>query len=147
MGELYETGFRPGELTRTLFELKSRARLALERAVCDAMRYGAGGAVAVTSIPLSLRRETGAEEDDIDGVSSLLRSIEGIEAAALLKENGEGVWRVSMRSGAKIDVSALCADFGGGGHARAAGCTVTGTRREAEEQILAALERAYRAGA
>lgn len=134
--EIYATGFRPGQLSHELFDMKSRSRIDLERAILDRLVYGAEGRVVVATLPLELREELGVSEDDLDGVSSMLRSIEGTFAAALLKENTKGVWKASLRSGEQIDVSAVCAALGGGGHARAAGCSIEGEEKEAAELIM-----------
>ncbi|MBQ5773130.1 MAG: bifunctional oligoribonuclease/PAP phosphatase NrnA, partial [Clostridia bacterium] len=56
----------------------------------------------------------------------LARSLDGVKVAVAIRQSGaSGVFRVSVRSSCAYDVAALCAQFGGGGHEKAAGCTVT----------------------
>ena len=72
---------------------------------------------------------------DLDGISSQLRMTDGIHVAAFLNELGPEEFKVSLRSDEKVDVSRIAAAFGGGGHLRAAGCTVKGTADEAVEKL------------
>ena len=67
------------------------------------------------------------------------RPIEGVWAGVTLRQTPQGAFKVSLRSNAQIDSAAVCALLGGGGHARAAGCTVQGSREQACQAVLQAL--------
>lgn len=67
-----------------------------------------------------------AKPSDLDGVIDEMRTTEGIEVAILLNERTPGEYKVSMRSNDVVDVSAIASYFGGGGHVRAAGCSIEG---------------------
>ena len=67
-----------------------------------------------------------AKPSDLDGVIDQMRTTEGIEVAILLDEREPGEYKVSMRSNELVDVSSIAKFFGGGGHVRAAGCTIEG---------------------
>lgn len=69
----------------------------------------------------------GATPADLDGIVSQLQVTEGVEVAIFLYETGNHEYKVSLRSNGPVDVSAICAYFGGGGHVKAAGCTMHGT--------------------
>ena len=69
----------------------------------------------------------GASPADLDGIVSQLRVTDGVEVAIFLYETGNHQYKVSLRSNGPVDVSAVCAYFGGGGHVKAAGCTMYGT--------------------
>lgn len=69
----------------------------------------------------------GVGPKDLDGIINQLRVTEGVEVAIFLYETAAQEYKVSMRSSNYVDVSAICAYFGGGGHVRAAGCTMRGT--------------------
>ena len=69
----------------------------------------------------------GAIPADLDGIVSQLRVTDGVEVAIFLYETGNHQYKVSLRSNGSVDVSAVCAYFGGGGHVKAAGCTMYGT--------------------
>jgi phosphoesterase RecJ-like protein len=81
----------------------------------------------------------GVSGEHLDTLIDVLRSIEGVEVAAVIKQSAPDTpFRVSMRSKVDVDVAKICASFGGGGHARAAGCTIIAdTAKEAEEKLLA----------
>ena len=72
----------------------------------------------------------GINSSDLDGIIDQLRVTEGIECAILLYEKEDGNFKVSMRSNDAVDVSAIAQIFGGGGHIKAAGCTVHGQPRD-----------------
>ena len=69
-----------------------------------------------------------ATPDDLSGVIDQLRTTEGVEVAILLDERMPGEYKVSMRSNNLVDVSTVAQFFGGGGHAKAAGCAIKGTQ-------------------
>lgn len=69
----------------------------------------------------------GAIPADLDGIVSQLRVTDGVEVAIFLYETGNHQYKASLRSNGPVDVSAVCAYFGGGGHVKAAGCTMYGT--------------------
>lgn len=72
----------------------------------------------------------------LDGISSQLRFTRGVETAVFLYENGENQFKVSLRSAQNLDVAAIAVKHGGGGHVRAAGCTMTGNPEELIEGIV-----------
>ncbi len=78
----------------------------------------------------------GVTSMDLDAVAPNLRITEGVEAAVFAKESEPGIYKVSLRSNESLDVSSVCAAFGGGGHIRAAGCTVAGDGEEVIAQVL-----------
>lgn len=73
---------------------------------------------------------------DMDGIVSQLRLTRGIRAAIFLYPAAEDSYKVSLRAKGDVDVSAVAGAFGGGGHIRAAGCTINGTAEEVTEQLL-----------
>lgn len=82
----------------------------------------------------------GLEGKQMGGVIDELRNTEGVEVAIFLYEIASGEYKVSMRSKDIVDVSAICHFFGGGGHVRAAGCTMRGTVHDIINNIGAQIE-------
>ena len=74
--------------------------------------------------------ETGAVREDLDGAIDLLKGVKGVHAAALLSQLDEGSFKVSLRSVESLDVERVARELGGGGHAKAAGYSATGTAQE-----------------
>jgi bifunctional oligoribonuclease and PAP phosphatase NrnA len=79
-----------------------------------------------------------------DGLPSFLMDTEGVALAALFREAPDGATRVSLRSTAPYDAAAICAQFGGGGHIRASGCTLRMGIEQAQRVFIPALEAALR---
>lgn len=69
----------------------------------------------------------GASTKDLEGIVNQLRVTEGVEVAIFLYEADNHEYKVSMRSNGPVDVSRIAAYFGGGGHVKAAGCTMHGS--------------------
>lgn len=91
-----------------------------------------------TTISREMLRETGAKEEEAEGIASFLAGVRTMKVFALLKERGDGT-RVSLRSNPGVDVSVIATIFGGGGHKQAAGCTIPSVGETAEQQLLAAI--------
>lgn len=125
------------ELNQTLFETISLPRLRMQGWMVENSRLLCGGSLAVCPIPKAVEEELGVSEDDMDNISSFLRTIAGVRLAATLREKDDVV-KVSVRGVPGYDAGAICAGFGGGGHAGAAGATIRLPLAEA----AAALEQA-----
>ena len=69
----------------------------------------------------------GVDGKDMDGIIDQLRLTEGVEVAIFIYETGPQEFKVSLRSIKRVDVSRIAVYFGGGGHVRAAGCTMSGS--------------------
>lgn len=136
---LMEAGAHAEAINRAMFDIKSRARLALEQDALASIRYFADGKVAVMSITEEMMKKSGACEGDMEGLSPLPRQIEGVWVGLTLRRKADGSYKVSVRTGAHADASAICALLGGGGHARAAGCTLGGSEDEAVAALLGAI--------
>ena len=81
-----------------------------------------------------------AGHDDLEGVVEQLRLTKGVEVAILISETTEGTCKFSFRSKRYVDVNKVASIFGGGGHVRAAGCTIKGDYKEPLKTFLEAIE-------
>lgn len=135
-------GAESGMINRLMFETKSRSRLEIERRVMDSIQFYLDGRCAIAYATIDMMKESGAVDSDMEGVSSLPRQIEGVMAGITLREKNNGKFKVSVRTTDELDASAICANFGGGGHKAAAGCMITGTLNEAIEQIIEVVRQA-----
>lgn len=138
-GELMEYGFDCAALNYRLFDMKSRARIRLEQYALEHLDFFAEGKGAIVALNKQLLDTVDSE--DVNGISSLPRTIEGVEVGVVLKEK-EDCWKASMRS-LKINVQEICGRFGGGGHLNAAGCSFKNMNiEEIIEKVKAAIEEA-----
>lgn len=134
--ELIEAGADYREINRVMFEVKSKERLDMERLVLEGMEYFCGGSVAVVTVTREMIRETGCGSSDLDGITSLARQIEGVSIGITVREKIDGKWKISLRTFEPYDAAAICAEFGGGGHNRAAGCELDCSLEEAKKRLL-----------
>ena len=77
---------------------------------------------------------------DLDGIVSQLRITRGVECAIFMYQTGHQEYKVSLRSNGKVDVARVASSFGGGGHVRAAGCTLQGTYHDCINNLSGYIE-------
>ena len=139
---LVTAGASPAAVNDFLWEAQPLAALRLETLVLSTLRLHADGRVATVELPRRFLAESGAREEDTEGLVNRARGIEGVRAAAMLREGDAGEVRCSLRSKGAIDVRAVAAKRGGGGHRNAAGCRMDGTIASVRPQLVADLESA-----
>ncbi|MDE6728155.1 MAG: bifunctional oligoribonuclease/PAP phosphatase NrnA, partial [Oscillospiraceae bacterium] len=128
------------------FDLKTQGRIKLEQEVLKNIRYFEGGHIALISVPLSLLDGlSDVDSDDVGALSNIPRQIDGVNVGICVKEKKPEVYKASLRTSELVNAAEVCSLFGGGGHARSAGCSFYGgTLAEAEEKIVAAACEAVR---
>ncbi|HYI25291.1 MAG TPA: DHH family phosphoesterase [Thermomicrobiales bacterium] len=128
--DLIDAGASPTPIVDALFRIKPRSTVCLWESALRGVRYT--GSLIWTEITPEILSECGAQASEAEGFVNFLLGTEGSRVAAILYANDSG-WRVSLRSmAADVDVAAIAATFGGGGHPRAAGCSVKGGSPERE---------------
>ena len=80
--------------------------------------------MCISTININEFNQMGATVDDVSSVVQYLIQVEGVSVACFLYEKQKNLTKVSLRSEDEFDVSILARKFGGGGHAKAAGCTL-----------------------
>ena len=138
--ELIAHDFGVAEVNKTLFRTKSKVRLRMEAHMAAHMELYDEDRVVVMTIPLRLREEMHATEADIEELSSLAALVEGSDCAITLRELRPGTIKISLRTGARVNATEVCAKLGGGGHRAAAGATVNGTMDEVKAAVLRAVQ-------
>ena len=123
--ELIECGLDLSEINHRLFGIKTLKQMQVEHAGFERMNFYADGRIAVITFPYALKEQYGASDENLETLIDVARSVKGVEVAAVVKQfSPENRFRVSMRSSTDFDVSEICSLYGGGGHTRAAGCTL-----------------------
>ncbi|MCL2545399.1 MAG: DHH family phosphoesterase [Clostridia bacterium] len=120
---LVDAGAQPDKLTEQLFYTRSRAGVQLRGRALSTLRLFAGGRAAVMTLTAQDFADTGAADSMTEGIVNYAIEIVGVEAAALAREL-DGEIKCSLRAREPYDAAALAQRFGGGGHARAAGCSL-----------------------
>lgn len=136
---LLRTGIDYRTVNKVFFRTKSRRRMQLEGAMLNDCEFYDNDRVAILSVPMSLMERVGADESDAEDLSALGGQIEGVDCAVTMRELRPDVWKMSVRTGERVNATEVCRLLGGGGHAAAAGCTVEAPWAEAKKKILAAI--------
>lgn len=126
--DLVDAGGDPRQIVDALFQVKPRSSVCLWEKALRNVQYTGG--LIWTELTLETLERCGASASEAEGIVNFLVGTEGAQAAALLYANDKG-WRVSMRSlPSGVDVAKIAAEFGGGGHPRAAGAQIEGGEDE-----------------
>jgi len=133
--ELLSCGVSPAEMAERCLETFTKAFVQLLRQVLETLDVSFFGKVATLSVTLDTMKEVSADSDDLDGLVNYARNIEGVEVGILFKEKDKNTIKVSLRSRQYVDVAKIAKQLGGGGHVRAAGCTINASLDEAKQMI------------
>jgi len=139
--QLVEAGAPNKELNKVLFRTKTHSRISMEGMITSGIEYYFDDKVAMAFITKEMMETSGADEDDIDDIAALPGSIEGVYIGITLREmSSPHDCKLSVRTRSPYDAQEICAEFGGGGHKLAAGCTIDKTIPEAKELMLDVLK-------
>ncbi len=121
--KLIATGIDAADINHRLFNSKSPEQIKAEGYVASAIRTTVAGKIGFVTLTIEDMKRLGLELEHFDTAIDVVRTLRGTEVALFLKEIEPGVFKASMRS-TGANVAALCTRFGGGGHIRAAGCSL-----------------------
>ena len=144
MAELYDLGVDTNKVSVEIYENERQEKLMITTKALSTLEIFGGGFGAIAHLTLEDMKEIGAEPFETDGVIQKLRSISGVEYAALVKEKEPGVIRVSMRAKRRGNVATIASELGGGGHVKAAGCTLNMPLDEAVNLVKSKLSEAIK---
>lgn len=137
-------GMNTDELCRTLFGRRTLRDIKAQGLAIKNLRVFADGELGAVLLPAEDVLAEGLDETDLGASVEVPRSLDGVKIAISVRQklDDRGTFKVSSRSNCEISVSDICALFGGGGHPKAAGCTV---HAESPEAALEAAVRAFSA--
>ncbi len=138
---LLEAGADNMTVNTEFFRKVSAARLRLESMIYESIRFYRSGTIAVATVTKEMMEKAGAGEEDTDDLAGLAGRCETSLVNITVREKEEGVCRVSVRSFPEVNSSEICREFGGGGHAMAAGCSVKGSPEQVREMLVEATVR------
>ncbi|GAW94301.1 DHH family phosphoesterase [Calderihabitans maritimus] len=131
-------------LRRNLWESRSLLNTRLLAYTLSNLRMTADGKIAWISLEKEYMDKLGAKSEDCEGLINYPKSIEGVEIGIFFREIEPGKVKVGFRSKEKVDVNLLASRFGGGGHKRAAGCTVEGSLETVIQDVIEEAEKLLR---
>lgn len=133
-------GVKPGEVAERCLEEITYSHVKILRRALQTLQMSHQNLVASLTVSTADFTEEGAQREDAGGLVNYCRNIEGVEVGVSFVEAEPGVVKVSMRARDRVDVAKIAKQLGGGGHAKAASCTVKGTISEAQEKVWALLD-------
>lgn len=140
MKRSYDINF--ARINRYMFDVKSLGRIKLEAKVADLLEEHIGGKLALIAVTQDMMRELGVAPDELEGFAPLTIQLENTEVGILMREREPNVFKCSFRSADAVNVSSICQLIGGGGHAKAAGCTIEGELEESKKILIETVRKA-----
>jgi phosphoesterase RecJ-like protein len=137
--EMVDAGAEPPKVANWVHNNRSLASVRLLGESLRTLRITCEGKLALITADQEAFRRAGAGPEDTEETVNVPRSITGVVAVAYFKQWEPGVVRISLRSRGSVDVRAVAASFGGGGHTNAAGCTIEGELNEIEDIVATAM--------
>ena len=142
-GELIGLGIDPWEISSNLYESYAPERMMLLGLVLPTLEISSCKRYASVVMTLDTLKESGAAEEDADGMVNYPRAIQGIEVAMFFNQVSEDLYKISFRSRGTIDVGTLAHELGGGGHHNAAGAKINGTLGEIKATVFQLLDKLF----
>ena len=143
--DLIRQGVNVPDIYKRTLNTKTRANFELTKRVMDRMEILEDGKVTFTYMNKKDEEEVGAEPGDHEGLVEIGRDIEGVEVSIFIRQKeNEEAYKISMRSGNKVNVSDICFLFGGGGHPRAAGALIQGNVEQVKEKLMKEVRKALK---
>lgn len=136
VADLLRKGVNVSDTYKRVLQIKTKANFLLTKKVIDRMEFLEDGKITFTYITKKDIEEVNAEEGDHEGLVEFGRDVEGVEVSIFLRQIDDEIYKASLRSKEYVNVSDVCIMFGGGGHEKAAGCTMNMPLEEAKEKII-----------
>ncbi len=137
---LVAAGADPWEITKEVYENFSFNRLRLVSLCLPTIEKK--GKITSITVTRDMFKKTKTSIEDTENIIDFPRQIKGSEVALLFREDRKNLYKISFRSKGKVNVAKIAKTFGGGGHANAAGCKLTGSLTEVKGKIFKAVENA-----
>lgn len=145
-GDLLEAGVDPEQVYLDVYAGAPAGRPRLLAEVLQTLVVEEDIGLAWVTVPPGALERHGVDPDDLDGVVEHARSVRRVRLALLFREMSGHRVKTSLRSVGNVNVAELARQFGGGGHAKAAGVAMPGTLADVQATVLAAARAYLRAG-
>lgn len=139
VADLLDNGAKAVEVCKKLNDTMKEAKLKLIAKTVENMEVYYDGKMRFSYVSYEEIKKLGLGDEDAEGMTNYLRAVEGTEVAVYVRGKSDGSLKVSMRSGGRVDTSKIAIAFGGGGHPRAAGYTMTDTIEIEKEKLIKAV--------
>ncbi len=123
--ELIKAGVDSAEINHRLFDCKSEKMCQAEAVGFQRIKFFGNRKIAAVVFPYELKEKLGLEDEHLETLVDVARAVDGVKIAMSVRQSTPArSFRISLRSSCSFDVSAVAKHFGGGGHAKAAACTI-----------------------
>ncbi len=139
--DLLQAGVGPEEMYLRIYASAPPGRVRLLGEVLDTLGVDDDCGISWLSMNAGALEKYGVRQEDLDGIVEYARSVAGTRMALFFRDLGYGKVKVSFRSTGEVDVNAFARQFGGGGHAKAAGALIPGSLDEVRDRVIAAAQR------
>lgn len=126
-------------LNTDLFITENKKMISLKKMIYNIMEYHFEDRCALIYVTKDMMERCGISDDEIDGIASIPKGIEGVQIGVTLRERDDNIYKVSVRTSGLINSAKLCSEYGGGGHIHAGGCEIKGTIEEVKSQFLSTI--------
>lgn len=126
-------------INRRMFDTKSKARIKVEQYVVNTMEYYLDDKCAIAAVTLEDMERAGLPSEEMEGLASITTMMETVEVGVMIRQKDKNKYKISMRSTGDVDVAAICQKFDGGGHVKAAGCTLEGDLEKIKLTLLSGI--------
>lgn len=133
---LLETGIDYRAANKLHFRTKSKKRIALEGELLRTMEFYDENRIVIVALPQELQQRLELSEADMEDISALGGVVEGTDCSVTMKETKDGAWKISLRTGARVNATRACALLGGGGHRAASGCVIEHETFDAAKKLI-----------
>lgn len=138
---LLSKGVNVSNIYKRVLQVRTKSNFELNKIAMDRLEFLENGKVAFTYITIPDEEKVKSETGDHEGLVDIGRDIEGVEVSIFIREKAGKGLRISLRSNDYVNVSDIAILFGGGGHPRAAGCSIQGTIEQAKEKLLTEIKK------
>ena len=135
--KIIERGVDCAEVNHKLYDGKPYELLRAEKVGFDCLHFYDDGRIAIIEFPYEIKEKYGFADENLETLVDVARCVEGVSVGAVVKQSEKGgIFRASLRSNENVDVAKICAVFGGGGHVKAAGCSIEASSCSAAAEML-----------
>lgn len=133
---MLDVGVDISDIYYRTFDVKTKAQFELSSIATSRLKFYSNNKIALTYVTNADLKKVKASAGDHEGIVNIGRNIEGVEASIFLREDENGVYKVSLRSNDHVNVAEVAEVFGGGGHDRAAGCIIDSSLDKAVKKLV-----------
>ncbi len=137
---LYDYNIEADVINKIMFDTKSKNLLTLERMVLDTAEYHFDDKCIILTVTAAMQEKTGCCGPDLEGITDISRSVDGVIAGVTIKQTGSDAYKASLRTYEPLNASEICKSLGGGGHKNAAAVVICGSLSEVKGKILDAIK-------